>query len=149
MMIKTPKFKIGDIVVCIDNSEYEEALTVGQRYIVTGTTQQTGSFIFINMPNGGWAARRFELVEVTPQEMCEAFGAFVKYIFTPPPPPAITLGCRVKKINGPNFQYTYIVVGEPRSALGTMYAAVWNEQAHRFTSFLLDWLEYVDKGEQP
>lgn len=62
-------FKVGDKVVCIDNTNilFPLSLKKGKVYIVTGLGY--GTEIFIDTPGGSWKQSRFRLATLLEKEL--------------------------------------------------------------------------------
>lgn len=77
-MIMQAKFKVGDKIRCIDNSEYPRHLTLGKVYTVV-ESETDSRYVHIESDHdlaiGGYKVGRFELVEpspvLTPEEVFE------------------------------------------------------------------------------
>lgn len=57
------KFKVGDELVCVDNSGLGEDLSIGEIYTVKGTDEYNVWINANDSNNFGWGANRFKLVE--------------------------------------------------------------------------------------
>ena len=72
------KFKVGDKIRCVDNSEYSRHLTLGKVYTVV-ESETDSRYVLIESDHdlaiGGYKVGRFELVEpspvLTPEEVFE------------------------------------------------------------------------------
>ena len=77
-MIMQTKFKVGDKIRCVDNSEYSRHLTLGKVYTVV-ESETDSRYVRIESDHdlaiGGYKVGRFELVEpspvLTPEEVFE------------------------------------------------------------------------------